>query len=73
MNPNCGYREPHIPGQPCSEKMCPKCGSRMKTYLKIKNANIISVRHAKSFAGNFKDSLMRYKKQRRFRIIKKNF
>jgi len=30
MNPNCGYKEPHIPGQPCSEKICPKCGSRMK-------------------------------------------
>jgi cation diffusion facilitator family transporter len=30
INPNCGYREPHIPGQPCSEKICPKCGSRMK-------------------------------------------
>jgi hypothetical protein len=25
-----GYKEPHIPGQPCSEKICPKCGSRMK-------------------------------------------
>ena len=30
MNPNCGYKEPHIPGQPCSEKICPKCGSRMR-------------------------------------------
>jgi len=30
INPNCGYKEPHIPGQPCSEKICPKCGSRLR-------------------------------------------
>jgi hypothetical protein len=24
--PNCGHREPHIAGQPCSRKTCPKCG-----------------------------------------------
>jgi uncharacterized Zn finger protein (UPF0148 family) len=25
--PNCGYREPHIAGQPCLQKTCPRCGT----------------------------------------------
>ena len=25
--PNCGYREPHIAGQPCPQKTCPRCGT----------------------------------------------
>lgn len=25
----CSERAPHIPGEPCSHKICPKCGSRM--------------------------------------------
>lgn len=27
--PHCGYREPHTAGQPCYEKNCPECGTRM--------------------------------------------
>ena len=26
---NCGHKEPHIVGQPCNQKTCPKCGTRM--------------------------------------------
>jgi cation diffusion facilitator family transporter len=29
QNPNCNYREPHLRGQPCYNKICPKCGSKM--------------------------------------------
>jgi len=27
--PGCGERVPHVPGEPCNQKICPKCGSRM--------------------------------------------
>jgi len=27
--PNCGYEEEHQRGQPCYEKECPKCGTKM--------------------------------------------
>lgn len=27
--PVCGYREPHVVGQPCSQKKCPKCNITM--------------------------------------------
>ena len=27
--PNCGHREPHVAGQPCTDKQCPECGARM--------------------------------------------
>jgi len=27
--PNCGHTVPHIVGQPCNQKTCPKCGTRM--------------------------------------------
>ncbi len=27
--PKCGYEEPHERGQPCYEKKCPECGTRM--------------------------------------------
>lgn len=27
--PKCGRRAPHVPGEPCNQKICPKCGSRM--------------------------------------------
>jgi hypothetical protein len=27
--PACGYKEPHITGQPCMGKNCPKCGTQM--------------------------------------------
>ncbi len=27
--PNCGNTVPHIVGQPCNQKVCPKCGTRM--------------------------------------------
>ncbi len=26
---DCGHREPHQRGQPCTEKECPQCGKRM--------------------------------------------
>ena len=29
QNSNCNYREPHLRGQPCYNKICPKCGSKM--------------------------------------------
>ena len=28
-NHDCGYKEPHIRGIPCYEKVCPKCGARL--------------------------------------------
>ena len=27
--PSCGHKEPHITGQPCMGKSCPKCGTQM--------------------------------------------
>jgi len=27
--PSCGHRQPHVPGQPCTEIKCPRCGARM--------------------------------------------
>ncbi len=27
--PACGHREPHVVGQPCYRKRCPKCGTPM--------------------------------------------
>lgn len=27
--PKCGYKEPHMAGQPCNQKICPKCGMQM--------------------------------------------
>lgn len=27
--PNCGHEVPHIVGQPCNQKTCPKCDARM--------------------------------------------
>ncbi len=27
--PNCGEKTPHIPGQPCQQTACPKCGAKM--------------------------------------------
>jgi len=27
--PSCGYREPHVAGQPCNKKKCPKCGAQL--------------------------------------------
>ncbi|MBS3816135.1 MAG: hypothetical protein KGY76_01065 [Candidatus Thermoplasmatota archaeon] len=27
--PSCGYEEEHQRGQPCYEKECPKCGTKM--------------------------------------------
>jgi hypothetical protein len=27
--PACGYKEPHITGQPCMGKACAKCGTQM--------------------------------------------
>jgi len=26
---NCGHKEPHVAGEPCFEKKCPKCGTTM--------------------------------------------
>jgi predicted Zn-ribbon and HTH transcriptional regulator len=28
--PDCGYREKHRKGVPCSDMKCPKCGANMK-------------------------------------------
>ncbi len=25
--PNCGEKLPHVPGQPCNQQKCPKCGA----------------------------------------------
>ena len=27
--PNCGHKVPHVVGQPCYQKQCPKCGTQM--------------------------------------------
>ncbi len=27
--PQCGHREPHQVGQPCTQRRCPKCGAMM--------------------------------------------
>jgi hypothetical protein len=27
--PDCGHKVPHVVGQPCNEKKCPKCGTMM--------------------------------------------
>jgi predicted DNA-binding protein (UPF0251 family) len=27
--PSCGYELPHVTGQPCNERKCPKCGNLM--------------------------------------------
>lgn len=27
--PGCGYAIPHVPGQPCNQRPCPKCGTMM--------------------------------------------
>jgi hypothetical protein len=27
--PKCGHKEPHVAGQRCLDKACPKCGTRM--------------------------------------------
>ena len=27
--PKCDYKQPHIPGNPCSQETCPKCGTKM--------------------------------------------
>jgi hypothetical protein len=28
-NPKCGHKEPHIAGQRCIDRACPKCGTKM--------------------------------------------
>jgi hypothetical protein len=28
-NPQCGHREPHVAGQRCIDRVCPKCGTKM--------------------------------------------
>jgi len=27
--PSCGYRAPHVPGTPCFQQVCPRCGGKM--------------------------------------------
>ena len=27
--PSCGEKTPHMPGQPCNQTVCPKCGTKM--------------------------------------------
>ncbi|MEA2012956.1 MAG: hypothetical protein U9O87_07765 [Verrucomicrobiota bacterium] len=27
--PSCGYTQAHTPSQPCSQKSCPKCNTKM--------------------------------------------
>lgn len=27
--PTCGHREPHVAGQPCTEKKCPQCSTAL--------------------------------------------
>jgi hypothetical protein len=29
LNPQCGHREPHVAGQRCIDRTCPKCGTKM--------------------------------------------
>jgi hypothetical protein len=28
-NPKCGHKEPHVAGQRCIDRTCPKCGTKM--------------------------------------------
>jgi hypothetical protein len=28
--PKCGYTEPHTRGIPCTERVCPKCGTPLR-------------------------------------------
>jgi hypothetical protein len=28
-NPKCGHKEPHVAGQRCIDRVCPKCGTKM--------------------------------------------
>ena len=28
-NPKCGHKEPHVAGQRCIDRTCPKCGMKM--------------------------------------------
>jgi predicted DNA-binding protein (UPF0251 family) len=28
-NPDCDYKEAHLPGKPCYQQVCPKCGSQL--------------------------------------------
>jgi hypothetical protein len=28
-NPQCGHKEPHVAGQRCIDRLCPKCGTKM--------------------------------------------
>jgi hypothetical protein len=28
-NPKCGHKEPHVVGQRCIDRTCPKCGTKM--------------------------------------------
>lgn len=28
-NPQCGHKEPHVAGQRCIDRVCPKCGTRL--------------------------------------------
>ena len=28
-NPQCGHKEPHVAGQRCIDRICPKCGTKM--------------------------------------------
>jgi len=27
--PQCGHKVPHVPGQPCNQTACPKCGTTL--------------------------------------------
>jgi hypothetical protein len=27
--PSCGHKEPHVAGQRCIDRVCPKCGTKM--------------------------------------------
>ncbi len=27
--PSCGHKVPHVTGQPCMDRACPNCGTRM--------------------------------------------
>jgi hypothetical protein len=27
--PKCGFTQPHVPGNPCANQTCPKCGTGM--------------------------------------------
>jgi len=28
-NPKCGHKEPHVAGERCIDRVCPKCGTKM--------------------------------------------